>query len=46
MTNRSTWYAHQCLAASGLAVMDSRIAWQLRPDLWSPSAAEPRDSPL
>ena len=35
MTNRSTWYAHQCLAASGLAVMDSRIAWQLRPDLWS-----------
>ena len=35
MTNRSTWYAHQCLAASGIAVMDSRIAWQLRPDLWS-----------
>ena len=28
-------YAHQCLASSGLAVMDSRIAWQLRPDLWS-----------
>lgn len=28
-------YAHQCLAGSGLAVMDSRIAWQLRPDLWS-----------
>lgn len=35
MTTRSTWYAHQCIAASGLAVMDSRIAWQLRPDLWS-----------
>lgn len=28
-------YASQCLAASGLAVMDSRIAWPLRPDLWS-----------
>lgn len=35
MTTRSTWYMHQCLSASGLAVMDSRIAWQLRPDLWS-----------
>lgn len=35
MTTRSTWYTHQCIAASGLAVMDSRIAWQLRPDLWS-----------
>jgi len=35
MTTRSTWYLHQCLAASGLAVMDSRIAWQLRPDLWA-----------
>lgn len=35
MTTRSTWYTHQCIAASGLAVMNSRIAWQLRPDLWS-----------
>ena len=35
MTTRSTWYAHQCIASAGLAVMDSRIAWQLRPDLWS-----------
>jgi hypothetical protein len=35
MTTRSTWYAHQCIAASGLAVMDHRIAWELRPDLWS-----------
>lgn len=37
MTTRSTWYAHQCIAAAGLVVMDSRIAWQLRPDLWSGS---------
>ena len=35
MTDRSTWYAHQCIAASGLAVMDPRIAFQLRTDLWS-----------
>lgn len=35
MTSRSTWYAHQCIASSGLAIMDSQIAWQLRPDLWS-----------
>jgi len=35
MTTRSTWYAHQCIAASGLAIMASRIAWELRPDLWS-----------
>lgn len=35
MTTRSTWYVHQCIASAGLAVMDSRIAWQLRPDLWS-----------
>jgi len=35
MTTRSTWYTHQCIAASGIAVMDSRIAWELRPDLWS-----------
>ena len=35
MTTRSTRYMHQCLAASGIAVMNSRIAWQLRPDLWA-----------
>jgi len=35
MTTRSTWYCHQSIAASGIAVMDSRIAWELRPDLWS-----------
>lgn len=35
MTTRSTWYTHQCIASAGLAVMDARIAWQLRPDLWS-----------
>ena len=35
MTDRSTWYAHQCIAASGLAVMEPRIAFQLRTDLWS-----------
>ena len=33
--SRATWYAHQCIASSGLAVMASSIAWQLRPDLWS-----------
>lgn len=35
MTTRSTWYVHQCITSAGLAVMDSNIAWQLRPDLWS-----------
>ena len=35
MTSRSTWYTHQCVAASGIAVMDSRIAYELRPDLWA-----------
>ena len=35
MTTRSTWYTQQCLAGAGLAVMDHRIAWELRPDLWS-----------
>lgn len=35
MTTRSTYYTLQSIAASGLAVMDSRIAWQLRPDLWA-----------
>lgn len=35
MTTRSIWYTHQCIAGSGIAVMDARIAWELRPDLWS-----------
>lgn len=35
MDTRSTWYAHQCLAASGLAVMNWQIAWELRTDLWA-----------
>ena len=35
MTTRSTWYTHQCIAASGIAVMDARIAYELRPDLWA-----------
>lgn len=35
MTTRSTRYMHQCLAASGIAVMDPRVAWELRPDLWA-----------
>ena len=28
-------YAAQCLSGSGFAILDSRIAWQLRPDLWA-----------
>lgn len=35
MTTRSTWYVHQCIAGAGVAVMDGRIAFQLRPDLWA-----------
>lgn len=34
MASRSENYARQCLAASGLAVMDARIAYELRSDLW------------
>lgn len=33
--SRSTTYAFQSIAASGLAVMSHRIAFQLRGDLWS-----------
>lgn len=33
--SRSTAYAFQSIAASGLAVMSHRIAFQLRGDLWS-----------
>ena len=35
MSSRSTAYAFQSIAASGLAVMNHRIAFQLRGDLWS-----------
>ena len=35
MTTRSTWYTHQCIASSGIAVMQPRIAYELRPDLWA-----------
>lgn len=35
MTTRSTYYTHQCIAAAGFAVMDKRVAWELRPDLWA-----------
>ena len=35
MTTRSTWYTHQCIASSGIAVMQHRIAYELRPDLWA-----------
>lgn len=34
-SHRSTTYAFASLAASGLAVMDHRVAFQLRGDLWS-----------
>lgn len=33
--NKPLIYALQCLAASGIAVMNSSIAWKLRPDLWA-----------
>lgn len=35
MSSRSTSYAFQSIAASGIAVMSHRIAFQLRGDLWS-----------
>ncbi len=34
MSSRSTRFALQSIAASGLAIMDHRIAYQLRPDCW------------
>lgn len=39
MTSRSTWYCHQSIAGSGIAIMDAQIAFELRPDLW----ASPQD---
>lgn len=35
MSTKTKQYAHQCIAASGFAVMNSNFAWQLRPDLWA-----------
>lgn len=35
MSTLTQRYAAQCMAGAGFAVMDSRIAWQLRPDLWA-----------
>lgn len=35
MSDRSTSFALQCLAASGIAIMDPRIAYELRPDMWA-----------
>lgn len=35
MSDRSSSFALQCLAASGIAIMDPRIAYELRPDMWA-----------
>ncbi len=35
MSSRSTSFALQCLASSGVAIMDPRIAYELRPDMWA-----------
>jgi len=35
MPHRSEKYARQAIAASGLAILDPRIAFELRPDLWA-----------
>lgn len=35
MSSRSTSFTFLCLAASGVAVMDPRIAYELRPDMWA-----------
>ena len=34
MSSRSTRFALQCISSSGLAIMDPRIAYTLRPDMW------------
>lgn len=33
--NKTLIYMHQCLAGAGFAVMDTVVAFMLRPDLWS-----------
>lgn len=35
MPYRSEKYARQAIAASGLVILDPRIAFELRPDLWA-----------
>lgn len=35
MSHRSEKYARQAIAASGLVILDPRIAFELRPDLWA-----------
>lgn len=35
MSSKSQQYAHQCIAGSGFAIINSVIAWRLRPDLWA-----------
>lgn len=35
MSTLTQRYASQCMAGAGFAIMDSRLAWQLRPDLWA-----------
>lgn len=35
MSTKTQQYAHQSLAACGFAVMNSQVAWRLRPDLWA-----------
>jgi hypothetical protein len=35
MPSRSVSYARQCLAASGIAILDPRIAIELRGDMWA-----------
>lgn len=35
MSNKAAIYTHQCLAGAGFAVIDSQIAWRLRPDLFA-----------
>lgn len=35
MPHRSEKYARQAIAASGLTILDPRIAFELRPDLWA-----------
>lgn len=39
MNTETNNYASQALAACGFVVMDPRVAWLLRPDLWGSGAA-------
>lgn len=33
--SKATQYVHQALASTGFVVVDSTVAWMLRPDLWT-----------